>query len=270
MRKRKESDNNIYDLTSFKKIGKCTVKSGHTFKFDKADYDLISRYKWRYTNGYIVSCPLKDESKIGLQRYLMQGKLSLPENKDKLVCFRNHNTLDFQRHNLILLTKTEMNILSRKTKGKTSEVKGVSYVRHKDKWFAYINIDGIRKSIGYFKYEEQAIIARLKTEHEFFGPYAPQKNLFPQYGILTKSGAYSMGTRLHAPMDFLQRLQKKRTSEATQKAWEEDGYTDRDLLVQYYIDCTENTGFEDRLERDLINNDLVSTYANRLYIPEAY
>ena len=270
MGKRKESDNNIYDLTTFKIIGKCTVKGGHTFKFDKKDYPIVSTHKWRYNGKYIVSCPLNHESIIKLHRFLLQDKLDLPENKDKSVCFRNHDPLDLQRRNLIIVTTAELRALSRSRSNTSSEVKGVSYNKRRRAWIAYISVDNKRKELGIFKYEEQAIIARLKAEYEFLGPYAPQKDLFPQYGITAKSTSDSIGTRLHDPRAFKERKQRKKREEAIQKAWAQEGFTDRDLTVQYYMNYTRNMGIENRIERDLIDTDLVNTYASRLYIPEAY
>ena len=40
-------------------------------------------------------------------------------------------------------------------------------------WKAYINKDGVRRELGYFKTEDEARAARLVAERDLFGDYAP-------------------------------------------------------------------------------------------------
>ena len=37
--------------------------------------------------------------------------------------------------------------------------------------------------LGYFINKDDAIIARLKAEKEYFGEFAPQREMFEEYGI---------------------------------------------------------------------------------------
>ena len=52
----------------------------------------------------------------------------------------------------------------------TSSVKGVSFSKSNQKWFACINIHGIRINGGYYEKIEDAIKARFKLEEIYFLP----------------------------------------------------------------------------------------------------
>ena len=60
---------------------------------------------------------------------------------------------------------------------------GVSYRKNRNKWRAYITVDGKQLSIGHFENKEDAIIARLLKEKELFGAFSPNIRFFEQYGI---------------------------------------------------------------------------------------
>jgi hypothetical protein len=54
----------------------------------------------------------------------------------------------------------------------TSGYKGVSYDSRRDKWYAYINIDGKRKMLGRHRTMQEAITARRDAEQDLFGEFA--------------------------------------------------------------------------------------------------
>ena len=55
-------------------------------------------------------------------------------------------------------------------------------------WIAQIGINSKRTYIGQFTDKQNAIIARLQAELNYFGPdFAPQRHLFEQYGIVRGS-----------------------------------------------------------------------------------
>jgi hypothetical protein len=54
----------------------------------------------------------------------------------------------------------------------TSGYKGVSYDKARDRWYAYINIDGKRKMLGRHKTMQEAVTARQNAESELFGEFA--------------------------------------------------------------------------------------------------
>jgi hypothetical protein len=65
-------------------------------------------------------------------------------------------------------------------KSKTGFI-GVNIVNNR--FCATIRCKDIRYNLGRFINIKDAIIARLKSEKELFGEFAPQKHLFEKYGI---------------------------------------------------------------------------------------
>lgn len=51
------------------------------------------------------------------------------------------------------------------------------------KWKATIKVNKKKVHLGTFVSKEDAIIARLKAEKKYYGEFAPQKDLFEQYGV---------------------------------------------------------------------------------------
>ena len=94
---------------------------------------------------------------------------------DQHVDHRDHNGLNNQRSNLRLASKGQNNRNARKRiDGLTSKYKGVHRKKkHKIKmWCARIQIDGVRKSLGYFTTEEEAAQDYDTAAVEFFGEFA--------------------------------------------------------------------------------------------------
>jgi hypothetical protein len=54
----------------------------------------------------------------------------------------------------------------------TTGYKGVSYDKARERWYAYINIDGKRKMLGRHRTLQEAVTARSNAEKELFGEYS--------------------------------------------------------------------------------------------------
>lgn len=68
-------------------------------------------------------------------------------------------------------------------KRNTSGVVGVGIDRTRNIWMSYITINKQNINLGYYVDKNDAIIARLKAEREYFGEFAKQKHLFKQYEL---------------------------------------------------------------------------------------
>ena len=75
--------------------------------------------------------------------------------------------------------KKDNNIPKRNISG----VVGVGINNALNKWMAYITIDRQNIDLGKYDNKDDAIIARLKAEKEYFGEFAKQKHLFAEYGL---------------------------------------------------------------------------------------
>lgn len=159
---------------------------GQVFKFTASDFDKIKTYKWRFARGRVVSYGDRDRKEVELSRTIMADELDKPENKGKQVIFKNKNTLDYRRSNLVLGNSQQRAFSSKKSSNNTSGVTGVNYNPTRSKsnpWRAYIYINRKQINLGWHSTFEDAVIARLKDEIQYCGKFAPQQHLFEEYGL---------------------------------------------------------------------------------------
>ena len=168
---------NTYDLSGEYGVG-YTTNTGAEFYFDIEDYPLIRDYTWSehiLTNGYhaLNAWDSKTESVVRMP-WLIVGKWH-----DHI----NHNPLDNRRSNLRVASQEE-NVYNRgMQKTNTSGVIGVYWMKDREKWRALLRKHGkVAHSSDHQSFED-AVIARLTAEAQHFGRFAPQKNMFTQYGI---------------------------------------------------------------------------------------
>ena len=84
-------------------------------------------------------------------------------SEDMVVDHINHNRLDNRKQNLRLCTQGE-NLRNKK-------VKGVTFDKRRNKWYARIMINRKNLHLGSFDTKEEAIEARKQAEIEYFGEY---------------------------------------------------------------------------------------------------
>ena len=178
--KEKFSKLNRYDLSGDFGIG-WTSNTNKEFYFDLEDYDKIKDYCWyedKQNSGYhCLRAKDRDTGKIIKFQYLLGCK-----NYDH----KNRNPLDNRKLNLRPAT-AKQNARNRSLSTlNTSGFIGVYFDKDSKKWRAYIKINGKNKWLGRFIDKEDAIVARLKAEKEYFGEFAPQRNLFKEYGLEDK------------------------------------------------------------------------------------
>lgn len=96
----------------------------------------------------------------------------------------NRNKKDNRIENFRPCTPQENTRNHSKRLDNTSGITGVDWNKNKQKWRVRIYNDQKREVlIGYFDNLEEAKIARLQAEAEYYGKFAPQKHLFEQYDI---------------------------------------------------------------------------------------
>jgi phage gp16-like protein len=90
-------------------------------------------------------------------------------------CYKIKNAQDGREKGKI--DNTNRYALNKKTqRNNTSGVKGVSYNKAMDKWFAYIDINKRRIHLGAYANKEDAINARLEGEEKYHKPYKNTKS----------------------------------------------------------------------------------------------
>ena len=166
---------NQYDLSGEYGIG-WTYNTNQEFYFNLEDFNLIKDYCWYEDvgqNGY-HSLKAKINSKNIKMCWLFGCK-----GYDHI----DRNPLNNRRENLRPATYSQNSQNSPRRHNNTSGIIGVNWHKHRQKWVARININCQRIIIGYYVNKEDAIIARLKAENEYYGKFSPQIHLFEQYGI---------------------------------------------------------------------------------------
>jgi hypothetical protein len=94
----------------------------------------------------------------------------------QIVDHKDGNKLNNRRSNL-RITSQAMNCLNRRINSKsTTGVKGVSFDKAKQKYHAYIELNGKRRNIGYYVSLEKATIARHDAAKKLFGEFTHVTN----------------------------------------------------------------------------------------------
>lgn len=176
---------NKYDLSGEYGIG-WTNNTNKKFLFDLEDYDKIKDYAWnegkrKKGQGYVVSSrelPRTSDGKRHSKSILFHHLIVPYPLTDHI----NQNKMDNRKENLRKCTQSQNMMNVGLKKNNTSGFIGVT--KNGNGWLAKINPSkGKRISLGWFKNKEDAIIARLKAEKQYYGDFAPQRHLFQKYGI---------------------------------------------------------------------------------------
>lgn len=96
----------------------------------------------------------------------------------------NRNKLDNRKENLVKCTATENGLNKTKPSNNTSGFIGVCWHKQSNKWRARVYIDKRDISLGLFDNIQDAMIARLQAEKQYYGDFAPQRHLFQEYGVI--------------------------------------------------------------------------------------
>lgn len=156
-------------------IGYAT-NTGSEFYIDVDDFERIRNYCWiENSNGYMETTT-KDKKHVKMHRLIMNNQYDIVDHADR-------NRLNNRKYNLRDASNGQNAMNRSKQCNNTSEISGVSWDSKENKWVAKIDINKKRKHLGYFINKEDAIIARLKAEKEYFGEFAPQRHLFDVYDV---------------------------------------------------------------------------------------
>ena len=132
---------------------------------DLEDVNRVSQYKWCISHNYVLCRELN----VRLHCFLMCNT-----NEELVVDHINRNTLDNRKENLRLATM-QQNAMNRSVQpNNTSGIPGVSWRKDRNKWRAFITINGKQKALGLYENKEDAIAARKLAEEKYFGEFAPK------------------------------------------------------------------------------------------------
>lgn len=158
-----------------------TSNTNEPFYFDADDYDLVKDICWGAKTN-----------KFGFKQLYGYNRAT-----KKSVLFHNHigfrhydhidrNELNNRKSNLRPCSTTENARNKSKYKNNTTGVTGVCWHKKNKKWVASIRINHHQTYLGSFQNKQDAIITRLKAEIQYFGEFAPNRELYEKYNLLSE------------------------------------------------------------------------------------
>jgi hypothetical protein len=144
-----------------------SLGDGKSVMVDAADFEWLSRYRWRTTGGTkgYVHTRIKEKT-VYMHRLIMNPPAG------RVVDHANGNVWDNRRRNLRVCTRAQNSMNSRGRSGTSSIFKGVCWDRQARKWNAVIGCGGKTIYIGSFDDEAEAARAYDRKARELFGKYA--------------------------------------------------------------------------------------------------
>ena len=146
---------------------------------DDEDFPYLNRFKWtcnnKGTEGGKLYAMMNKQRGNKCNGIAMHELVINLENADA-ISFKNGNTLDYRKENLIAVDKALMMQRStkRRMRNASSEYKGLTYRKRKDLWEVRISKDKVIHFVGSFKSEVTAAQAYNEKARELYGELAYQ------------------------------------------------------------------------------------------------
>lgn len=142
---------------------------GHFAIIDLDDLEKVKPYYWfQSTHGYFVTVTgRKHTTRLSLHNFVFPDPI--PDGYE--VDHKDRRKFNDTKGNLRLATRSQNNINKHPQKNSTTGFVGVSYMKSRGKYRAYITVDYKQKSLGLFSTPEEAYSARLEAEKKYYGEF---------------------------------------------------------------------------------------------------
>lgn len=156
--------------------------------FDKEDLEKVQKYGWsinmcinkkttniqKFYAG--ASIGYKDDNGKYKQKGIMMHRYLTDAPKGMVVDHINHNECDNRKSNLRICTQSQnlMNYVEKPCTNTSGHI-GVCWDKSCDKWVAYLGINRKHISLGYYDDFNDAVVARIEGEKQWYGEYRSEK-----------------------------------------------------------------------------------------------
>jgi len=147
------------------------LTQGKVALVDDEDFLTLNSFKWRAQKVRGKTYAVRDWKKSGKRGTILMHRVVMDAPRSLQVDHRFGDTLDNRKENLRLATNQQNNrAVKKKSSGKTSNYRGVSFKTDKNKWQA--NIFDVRQHfLGYFRHERDAAVAYDNAAKQRFGEF---------------------------------------------------------------------------------------------------
>lgn len=149
------------------------LTKGKFTEVDDEDFDWLNQWKWHANKTKHTCYAIRHTPMINNQRtkVLMHREI-LNVRKEVVVDHKDGNGLNNQRSNIRKCT-TSQNLMNQKPRiGLTSQYKGVSFLKSKNRWRVQIGFNGGQIFLGYFKSEVEAAKCYDNKAKELYNEFA--------------------------------------------------------------------------------------------------
>lgn len=139
---------------------------------DSADFEWLNQWIWNYDKGYAYRTQRYGLRKFNKKKNIHMHRLILDAPKGFFTDHIDGNRLNNQRKNLRIVNYQQSAFNTGLSSRNKCGYKGVGWHKEKEKYRAYIKMDGHQKHLGYFKTKEEAARAFNVMSKKYHGEYA--------------------------------------------------------------------------------------------------
>lgn len=138
---------------------------------DAQDYPSLTKTLWSTFKSPYTLYAGRGKTIDGKNTTIMMHREIISPSSDQQVDHRNRDGLDNRRRNLRVCSN-QQNMWNTRSRPGSSQYKGVSWNKARNKWSAQITVNGKKKHLGFFVDETQAALAYDKYAKELFGDFS--------------------------------------------------------------------------------------------------